>query len=77
MLLFSEVQALTAKKVATDVPTNSLKRYSKLDHHLLQEAFSSGGVINIFDLLETLSKKCTTSDGNLVVRRVIENLKPG
>jgi len=40
------------------------------------EAFSSGGQVNIFDLLEVVGKKHVTHN-NPMVKKIIEGLRPG
>jgi hypothetical protein len=43
----------------------------------VSEAYSLGGIVNIFDLLELISKPiCKGKNENVVLRKIIENLKP-
>ena len=61
----------------TKVTSVTIKRYSKLDQVKVSKAYSQGGVVNIFDLLELISKPiCKGKHENVVLRKIIENLKP-
>jgi hypothetical protein len=52
-----------------------VKKFSKLDAALLLEAFTSGGQVNLFDLLEVLGRKYLMN--NPVIKRVVEGLRSG
>ena len=67
---------LSKKLVSSNAQlTTDVKKFSKLDHALLIEAYTSGGHVNIFDLLDVIGRKIVLA--NPIVKNVIEGLRPG
>lgn len=53
------------------------KKVNRLDFTNVKEAYLSGGIVNIFDLLELICRNPRTLNDNSITLRVAEAMKPG
>ena len=55
------------------------RRVSRIDINLVGDAFNSGGNVNIFDLIELMSKYVSHHDSssNPMIVKLLSNIKPG
>ena len=77
-IIFSDSQSLMKSgSIRGDV--SPVRRMSRIDLNLVGDAFSSGGQVNIFDLLELMSKYSSSQgvNDNPMVIKLLQSLKPG
>ena len=79
MVAFEDVMNFSTRALSqyrNEHSTPILRKVGRLDQSNINEAFASGGIVNMFDILELLSKPQYLSDFNQVTLKVIEELKP-
>lgn len=82
MVVFQDTQIITSKSMALlrdeVMLPSAFRKLTKLqDPGQLREAYHSGALVNIFDLLEQLAKPSYNVSHNAVALKVLESLKIG